>query len=114
MDFLRDVASFLDPEDLKQLRALLKDDVVASSITQIFNNPENAEKYLVTLKERPNSAYIVAKIAESIERYLEAEEAKISYDLFVKSLEHIRDARDKTLKMKIHLLVRDAIKRKIN
>jgi len=114
MDFLRDVASFLDPADLKLLRVLLKDDVVSSSITQIFKNPESAGKYLVILKDRPNSLYIVAKIAESIEQYLEAEDAEISYELFIKSLEHIRDARDKTLRMKLHLLVRNAIKRKIN
>lgn len=114
MEFIRDVANFLDGEDLRLLRILMRDDVTSASITKIFEDPENAGKYLVLLKERPRAIYIVAKIAERIEEYLEDEEASISYGLFMRALEQIKNTSDSVLKQKIHLLIRDAIVRKIN
>jgi len=114
MEFIRDVANFLEPEDLRLLRILMRDDVTSASITKIFEDPENAGKYLVLLKERPKAIYIVAKIAERIEKYLKDEEASISYELFMRALDQIKNTSDNVLKQKIHLLVRDAIIRKIN
>jgi tetratricopeptide (TPR) repeat protein len=113
MGFVEEVSVFLEPEDLKLLRILMRDDVTAASITRIFEDPENAGKYLVILKERPKALFIVAKIAERIERYLEGEEASLSFELFMKSLEYIKDTHDNALKLKILLLVRDTIIRKM-
>ncbi|HID42726.1 MAG TPA: hypothetical protein EYP30_02970 [Archaeoglobaceae archaeon] len=114
MEFIRNVANFLEPEDLRLLRILMRDDVTSASITKIFEDPENAGKYLVLLNERPKAVYIVAKIAERIEEYLEGEEASISYELFIKALDRIKNTENNVLKQKIHFLVRDAIIRKIN
>jgi|Deesub1362B_J571_1020462.scaffolds.fasta_scaffold00801_14 tetratricopeptide (TPR) repeat protein len=114
MEFLREVANFLEAEDIKLLRIFMRDDVTSASIIRIFEDPENAGKYLVLLKDRPKAIYIVAKIAERIEEYLKGDEASISYELFMKALEEIKDTKDSALKLKIHLLVRDAIIRKIN
>ncbi len=113
MDFLREVSTFLEPNDMKLLRILMKDDVVATPLTRIFEEPENAGKYFVLLQERPKSLYIVAKIAERIESYLDGDDASLSFDLFMKSLEQIKDTQDKDLELKVYFLVREAIQKRI-
>ncbi len=113
MDFLREVSTFLDPKDMKLLRILMRDDVVATPLTRIFEEPENAGKYFVLLQERPKSLYIVAKIAERIESYLDGDEANLSFDLFMKALEQIKETRDKDLELKVYFLVREAVEKRI-
>ncbi|MFO7966054.1 MAG: hypothetical protein R6U44_00450 [Archaeoglobaceae archaeon] len=113
MDFFREVSTFLDPEDMKLLRILMKDDVVATPLTRVFEEPENAGKYFILLQERPKSLYIVSKVAERIERHLDGDDASLSFDLFMKSLDHIKETHDKDLKLKVYFLVRDAIQNRI-
>ncbi|MFP3909263.1 MAG: tetratricopeptide repeat protein [Archaeoglobaceae archaeon] len=114
MDFLREVSTFLEPEDMKLLRILMRDDVIATPITKIFEEPENAGKYFVLLKDRPKSLYLVAKIAERIEGYLDGDEARLSFELFMKSLEQIKCIQDKDLELKVYFLVRETIQKRID
>jgi tetratricopeptide (TPR) repeat protein len=112
-EFLKDAEVFLDYPDMKVLRAISRDETVSRPIVKIFENPRNAGKYLVILKERPKALFIVAKLANRISKYFKGEEEKIIYDLFLKAIKMIKDHKDPSIRNAIFLLLKETIKRKL-
>ncbi|RLI83384.1 hypothetical protein DRP07_03505 [Archaeoglobales archaeon] len=112
-EFLKDAEVFLDYSDMKILRAVSRDETVSIPIIKIFENPKNAGKYLVILKERPKALFVVAKLANRISKYFKGAEGKIIYDLFLKAVRMIKDYEDPWIKNAVFLLLKETIERKL-
>ncbi|MBO8182215.1 MAG: hypothetical protein H0Z28_05405 [Archaeoglobus sp.] len=112
-EFLRDAEVFLDYSDLKILRAVSRDETAATPILKIFENPENAGKYLVILKERPKALFVVAKLANRISKYFKGDEGRIIYNLFLKAVRMLKDHEDSWIKNAVFLLLKETIERKL-
>ncbi len=112
-EFLKDAEVFLDYSDMKILRAVSRDETVSKPIIKIFENPENAGKYLVILKERPKALFVVAKLANRISKYFKGDEGRIIYDLFLKAVRMLKDQRDAWIKNAVFLLLKETIERKL-
>ncbi len=112
-EFLRDAEVFLDYSDMKILRAVSRDETASKPIIKIFENPENAGKYLVILKERPKALFVVAKLANRISKYFKNDEGKIIYDLFLRSVRMLKNQKDAWIRNAIFLLLKETIERKL-
>jgi tetratricopeptide (TPR) repeat protein len=112
-EFLRDAEAFLDYSDLRILRAVSRDETASLPILKIFENPENAGKYLVILKDRPKALFVVAKLANRISKYFKGSEGEVIYDLFLKAIRIIKDYKDPWIKNAVFLLLKETIERKL-
>ena len=112
-EFLKDAEVFLDYSDLKILRAVSRDETASTPILKIFENPENAGKYLVILKERPKALFVVAKLANRISKYFKGDEGRVIYDLFLKAIRMLKDQEDAWTKNAVFILLKETIERKL-
>jgi tetratricopeptide (TPR) repeat protein len=79
-----------------------------------FENPENAGKYLIILREKPKALFVVAKLAERISYFFKGNEEKAVFNLFLKSIRMIKDSDDASLKQGIFILLKNAIEKRMD
>jgi len=112
--FIESIASFIDDDDVKVLKAISSDPIVLHSIKKIFDYPEKANKYLILLKDSPAAVYLVAKVSERISRYLEGEDEAKCFAIFLTALRELKDCGDRRILQNMFLLLKEAIERRLS
>ncbi|MEM4472716.1 MAG: hypothetical protein QXK03_03780 [Archaeoglobaceae archaeon] len=104
---------FLNEEDRKIMEIVIKDQTAFEVIKKLFEDPENAEKYLILIKDNPHAVAIAAKLSESISRYLEGEEEDMCMRIFLRSLAFLGEFRDRKIPYDVFKIVKEAIDERI-
>lgn len=112
--FIESIASFIDDDDVKVLKAISSDPIVLHSIKKIFDYPEKANKYLILLKDSPAAVYLVAKVSERISRYLEGEDEAKCFAIFLTALRELKECGDRRILQNMFLLLKEAIERRLS
>jgi len=112
--FIESIASFVDDDDVKVLKAISSDPIVLHSIKKIFDYPEKANKYLILLKDSPAAVYLVAKVSERISRYLEGEDEAKCFAIFLTALRELKECGDRRILQNMFLLLKEAIERRLS
>jgi len=108
------LSKFLSEREQRIFRGVIKDPIALEVLKKLFEDPENAEKYLILIKDNIHAIFIAAKLAEGIGRHLNGEDEDKCINIFIRSLSHLRDFKDKRVEYDIFEIVKEAIESRIS
>uniref|UniRef100_A0A7J2TI42 Tetratricopeptide repeat protein n=1 Tax=Archaeoglobus fulgidus TaxID=2234 RepID=A0A7J2TI42_ARCFL len=107
------LSKFLSDRDQKIFRAVIRDPIAFEVLKKLFEDPDNAEKYLILIRDNVHAIFIAARLAESIGRHLDEDDEEKCLNIFLRSLSYLDNFRDRKTAYDVFEIVREAVESRI-